>query len=328
MPRLAGPLCSRRTSTKPGLGLSKEERSGVATRARKVLAGIAYLFPGGDRSGEPSRTNLRAPSMSPGSAWTSVFETSITFPRPLCAAPAKASCGKAKSISARTSETITSNRMRRRGLAAKGTGSDLTVYRPAVIVGDSRTGFTSSYHNIYRFFQYTHLFWQQAERDADGRWHHAIRLRLDGRERRKPRAGRLGLHGNRRTSSAARVPPGNVSPGAGFPDLLRDVEAAMANYFRYSGVTFVGPEGLPAEKVTPVEMVFYEYINSQDAYLHSEPVFDIANTRQALPHLPCPLVDQACLHRLIDFGVRDPWGKANRRGSSLEKARDPWGKCS
>src|SRR5262249_28736296 len=28
-----------------------------------------------------------------------------------------------------------------------------TIYRPSVIVGDSRTGFTSSYHGLYRFLE-------------------------------------------------------------------------------------------------------------------------------------------------------------------------------
>ena len=51
-----------------------------------------------------------------------------------------------------------------------------------------------------------------------------------------------------------------------------------------------------------------------EPYQVGEPAFDAANTRTALPDLPCPEIDPAMLRRLIDFAVRDNWGRPTPAG--------------
>ena len=62
----------------------------------------------------------------------------------------------------------------------------LTVYRPAVIVGDSRTGYTTTYHNLYAYFQFAWMLRQFADLQEDGRWYIALRLNLTGDEGAQP----------------------------------------------------------------------------------------------------------------------------------------------
>ena len=58
----------------------------------------------------------------------------------------------------------------------------LTVYRPATIVGDSRTGYTSTYHGLYSYLQFVWMLRQYADLEPDGRWHADARLNLTGDE--------------------------------------------------------------------------------------------------------------------------------------------------
>jgi nucleoside-diphosphate-sugar epimerase len=184
-----------------------------------------------------------------------------------------------------------------------------TIYRPAIIVGDSRSGYTCSYHNLYRYFQFTELLRQQSGAINGTPWHHPVRLRLTGDERhnlvpvdwtsavisrifRTAKLHRLTYH----------LAPQSATQS-------RDVEEALAKYFNYYGVSFAGPNGVPDNKATERERFFYEYIGTYQSYLRAEIKFSTTNLQAAALDLPCPRIDVPCLTRLIDFGVRDRWGK-------------------
>ena len=83
----------------------------------------------------------------------------------------------------------------------------------------------------------------------------------------------------------------------------------MGSHFGYYGTNFVGPDGLAQGDMNEVERTFYEYVDRYAPYWAKEPVFDCSNTLAAAPHLPCPPIDKPCLHRLIDFAIKDRWGK-------------------
>src|SRR5262249_52173044 len=120
----------------------------------------------------------------------------------------------------------------------------LTVYRPATIVGDSRTGYTTTYHGLYSYFQFAWMLRQYATMQEDGRWHVPIRLNLTGRECRNL------------------VPVDWVSAVTTFlvlrpehhgqtyhltplePVTAQEIEEAMCSHLGYYGPTFVGPDGL------------------------------------------------------------------------------------
>ena len=60
----------------------------------------------------------------------------------------------------------------------------LTIYRPVVITGDSKTGYTSTYHGSYLYMKLARLLARSIEPDENGRRHLPISWGLTGNERR------------------------------------------------------------------------------------------------------------------------------------------------
>jgi len=184
-----------------------------------------------------------------------------------------------------------------------------TIYRPAVIVGDSRTGYTSSFNGLYRFLE---LAVRLASVNATaGETRLPLRLPLSGDEvwnlvsvdwvsraivelLARPR-----WHG-RTFHLVARSP---VSTR-----LVRDVGAEVLNL---SGVEFAGTKGV--EHPSRLEQVFLEGIQEYWPYLGGNPVFTSVNASAALPDLPPPPVDRLVLERLIRFAMANRWGRTPPR---------------
>jgi thioester reductase-like protein len=195
-------------------------------------------------------------------------------------------------------------------------GIRATIYRPSVIVGDSRTGHTSSFNGLYRFLE---LAIRLASRSlADGE--PGFRLPLNGDEMWNlvpadwvSRAivgllARSPWHG--RTFHL-------VSPAPVSTRFIRDVGAEILDL---PGVGFRRParEG----SVGRLEQLFADGIREYWPYLGGNPTFSCENTRAALPDLPPPIIDRAMLERLIRFAVANRWGRGRRQASELD-ARDP-----
>jgi hypothetical protein len=95
------------------------------------------------------------------------------------------------------------------------------------------------------------------------------------------------------------------------PLTARELEAMLAHYFQYYGPRFVGSENLGP--LNDLEHFFYSFVNHYQPYWAHEPSFDCSNTIKALPNLPCPRLDRACLTRMLDFAIQDGWGKKRRK---------------
>lgn len=192
-------------------------------------------------------------------------------------------------------------------------GIRATVYRPAVIVGDSLTGHTSSYNGLYRFLELAVRLASANPTAGEARL--PLRLPLTGDEPWNlvpvdwvSRAivellGRPRWHG--RTFHLVGRSPVSTR-------LVRDVGADVLNL---PGVEFAGPEGV--EQPTRLEQLFRDGIREYWPYLGGTPVFASSNTRAALPDLPPPPVDRPMLERLIRFAVADRWGRAPARSIDL-----------
>ncbi len=186
-----------------------------------------------------------------------------------------------------------------------------TVYRPSVIIGDSRTGYTSTYHGVYRF------------------WKLGVRLALPGQSRRalplrlpltgaEPRdlvpvdwVARAIVHVVNRSRWHGRtyhLVSGRPVPGR----LLKEVAEEVLGI---TGVAWAGPGG-PADP-TSLERLFLENVRDYWPYLDGDPVFDNRNSRQALGRLPPPAVDRAFLARVIRFAADDHWGHTGAAGPAV-----------
>jgi thioester reductase-like protein len=184
-------------------------------------------------------------------------------------------------------------------------GLRTTVYRPAVIVGDSRTGHTSTFTGLYRFLEMGVRL--AASNAADGGTYLPLRLPLSGDEPWDlvpvdwvARAivallDRPQWHG-RTFHLVARAPVATR--------VIRDM---AAKELKIQGVEFAGTQG--AADPTHLEELFRDGLREYWPYLAGSPVFAWQNTAAALPDLSPPAVDRPLLQRLIRFAVARRWGR-------------------
>ncbi len=296
----AGDLCET------NLGLSGADRDRLARNYDRVVHAAASLSFRRTADGEPHRTNAAATRRLLGRCadWgiREVHHVSTAFvcgDRTGPVLESESDCGQQFHNDYERSKLAAE-------LAARETaGLRVTVYRPSVIVGDSRTGHTSTYHGPYRFLE---LADRLAEPDGPpGRRSLPLRLPFRGDE---PRdlvpvdwvaaaiariVGRPALHGRAYHLTAARPTP------------VADIRAVAVEELGLDGVRLTGTVPDP----NPLERVFLDGLRDYWPYLGGDPAFDARNTRAALPDLPPPAVDRQCLRRLVRFAVGDRWG--NRR---------------
>jgi nucleoside-diphosphate-sugar epimerase len=181
-----------------------------------------------------------------------------------------------------------------------------TVYRPALVVGDSRDGFTTAPDfGLYHYIQFNVEMMRRVRTGSDReRVHIPFRLRFTGNERRNivtvDWVADMIVHILLRPEYHNQTY--HLTPQR--PSSSREILEAMMKYFNYFGVEFVGNRELPREEQTEIEQFFYDFVSTFEAYWEDEPVFDRTNTDRVSEGIPTPPMDAACLQRLIDFAVK------------------------
>lgn len=194
-------------------------------------------------------------------------------------------------------------------LVRKATGFDnVTIYRPAVIIGDSNSGYTSTYHGLFTYLRLIAMLVPLQQTNDAGVHETPIRLPMNGDEPRNlvpvdwvsaaishviqtPAAHGLTFHLTPKTCATA-----------------KQVIESCCRYFNSAGVIFAGPEADKDESSEFTRAIF-ENTRVYEPYTTSDPEFDRSNVDQWAGHLPCPEVDEAMIHRFIEFGQQNRWGK-------------------
>lgn len=194
--------------------------------------------------------------------------------------------------------------------------STATVYRPSIIVGDSRTGYTSTYHGFFAGLRLGHTL---LTRVAIGSTSGPALLAL------------LGVNASDRKNF---VPVDWVSAM-----IARAVQTPGAR-----GRTFhlTHPEPLPMLTVGKViqqaveryskaaspddpdlcdERWFADNLRTQldvyQSYFRNDPVFERANTEAIAGHLCCPRLDEATLLRMSKYAIETDFGRRVVRPEAL-----------
>lgn len=298
-----------------GLGLGAAERRWLSRRCRAVLHAAAHVGFGATLDGEPWQTNFE------GTRWLlelcaelgldELHHVSTAFVCGQRTGPVREDeleCGQEFHNDYERSKYETERLLRRT------TRARVTVYRPSIIVGDSHTGHTSSYHGFYRFLAMGDLLAGPA---ADGRRQLCLRVPFTGAELHDlvpvdgvaesiTRLLRQPHRHGRTFHLVARQPV----PGWLIKDVAQEVLAI-------DGVCWVGPERL--DDPSPLEKQFQELVRHYWPYHRGSPFFDQTNTTAALADFRTPLLDRALLARLIRFAVVDRWGR-RRRSAGLNCA--------
>lgn len=311
---LPRPVCLEGDVNAPGLGLSDADRAWAAENCDTILHNAASLeFIGADRAGEPWRTNLGG------------TRNVLDFCRD--AGIRKFHYVSTAYVSGNREGVILEDELD----AGQGFRNDYehskfmseqlvrdaefldppTIYRPAVIVGDSVTGYTNTYHGLLHHLKFMSVLFKNIEPGPDGMRHVPMRLNMTGDEQRNmvpvdwvstvmvrlyetPEAHGLTFH-------LAPIHP--MTP--------RDLIAAVESYFHVDGAEFVGP-AVAADR-NDAEQKADESLDLYESYATSDPKFDITNTTRFAGDIVCPPIDAAMIHRFIEFGESDRWGRRPRK---------------
>lgn len=176
-----------------------------------------------------------------------------------------------------------------------------TFYRPASVVGDSASGYVTSFHGFYLPLQLAHAM---AGRVPVGQMNERFfaKLGLQGDEGKNlvpvdwlsqaivELVTRPEHHG--RTYHLASPDPVPVV------DVQRVIQEAIERYYPKTLARSISEAELAS-----LEGLFYEYMSIYQSHWRDDPKFDLTNTRAALPHLPCPKMTYDVLLRVSRYPV-------------------------
>jgi len=182
----------------------------------------------------------------------------------------------------------------------------VTVFRPAIIIGDSQSGITFTYHNYYVMLELAHKLTQQMGAmdftkrnraefirfDADGTWRKNL-VPVDWVSAVMTHIITHPEHHGQVYHLTPRVPI--------FIRLMRDVIEQVNNLY---GIDFGKPEAKNEEGSLPLEL-FHQHAEVYASYWRDDPLFDSTNTQKAAPHLICPHVDRDMLVRLSEAAIEN-----------------------
>jgi len=184
----------------------------------------------------------------------------------------------------------------------------LTVYRPSIVVGDSLTGFTTTFHGFYAVLKLAHTMVSRLPMGSTSGRNLLSALGMNGSERKNfvpvdwvtdvfdhifsnPK-----LHGQ--TYHLTTPNPPLITD---FVDMVQDAVETWSTL---------------ADKHDPQradeEWFFKHYANEVQiyrAYLQDDPQFDSTNTQSAAPHLPCPVMDRELMLFLARHAILSRFGK-------------------
>lgn len=189
-----------------------------------------------------------------------------------------------------------------------------TVYRPAIIIGDSQTGYTTTFHGFYAALQLAYTIVRPVEPNESGKvGDRAVRLALDGHETKNlvpvDWVSAVMTHILRHPEHHGKtyhLTPTHPITARLFRDILEQAAGFYGAVFQQAGT--------PLDNLTEPERFFYDHIRVYNSYWRDDPMFDRANTLAAAPHLPCPRVDRDLLMKLsravIEANFSTPRAKA------------------
>jgi thioester reductase-like protein len=186
-----------------------------------------------------------------------------------------------------------------------------TIYRPSIIVGDSQTGYTTTYHGFYAPLKLAHTMANKVARGATAGdllvaalgiregdhknfvpvdWVSAVICHIHGRPE---------FHG-----TTYHV----TSPS---PPLIREMADVMQEV-----VEDLSPLADPDSSWNLdgewFAKTFRDQLGIYGSYWRDDPQFDVTHTLRAAPHLPCPRLDRATMSRLARFAIDANFGRVRR----------------
>lgn len=310
---LPRPVCFEGDVAEPGLGLDSEARQWISRHCDRIIHNAAVLtFHGSDRQSEPWRTNLEGTrntlQLCKETGLRIVHYVSTAYVsgrRDGVIREDELDCGQEFRNDYEQSKFLAEQLVREADFI-----DELTVYRPAVIAGDSKTGYTSTYHGLYMYLQLMSVINRNTEPDEHGVRHTNIRFDITGDEPRNivPVDWVSAVICHIFNTPAAHGKTFHLSPID--PITPKNIIDAGYKYFNSCGVEFTGSQRkFDAGALNPLERQTYHTKTLYEPYEESDPTFDTTNLLAFCGHLPCPPIDESALHKMLKYGEEDRWGR-------------------
>jgi thioester reductase-like protein len=192
---------------------------------------------------------------------------------------------------------------------------ELTVYRPASVIGDTRTGFTTSSHGFYLPLQLAYMIADRVPTDLMGERFLKL-LGLSGGE------GKNLVPVNWLAAAIVQLVTHPEHHGGTYHlTHPRPVTVALIQQVVREAIERWVPDArrgpVSEEEVVPFEKLFREHMEVYRSHWRDDPIFDRANTDRALgDRLPCPELEHGTLLRIASYPVQHKF--VLRRAESSE----------
>lgn len=318
--QLPRPIVLSGDITESGFGMSAEDAAWVKEHCDKIIHSAAILeFYGKDRAGEPWKTNLNGTQNMidlcrdleihdihyVSTAYVAGYQDGIVMEDSLDA-------GQKFRNDYEESKFMAESLVRAIDFA-----DHVTVYRPAVIAGDSRTGYTNTYHGIYLYLRLMALMIPTLPVGPDGKRHTPIRMRMTGDERRNiiPVEWVSAVMCRLFETPEARGLTYHIAPE--HPITSGEIIEYCGDCFNATGATFCGHDEIEPSAASRnenedqwmFERMYWENAETYAPYERSDNVFDLTNLKRFTSDIVCPDFDRTVMSRYIEYGNEDRWGK-------------------
>ena len=181
----------------------------------------------------------------------------------------------------------------------------ITVYRPAIIVGDSQTGFTTSYHGFYTPLRLVYSLLQSVPWDTILHRDWLGKLDLSGDERKNLVSVDWVSAAMTHLISHPECHGQTYHLTNPTPATTRSMLEAMTQVLS----ELASGQQLPRTAMSDDSLAsFCEQMGIYRSYWSDDPDFDSTNTQTRIPHLPCPEVDHNVMGRLVRFAINSNFG--------------------
>ena len=187
-----------------------------------------------------------------------------------------------------------------------------TIYRAAIIIGDSRTGHTPTFHGFYVPLKLVHTMYKHVIQDDLQVGPLLEAIQIQGHERKNL----VPVDWISRVMAHIILNPQHH----GDTYHLAPEHPVTTNVMRDSMVQAFATYGDPSARTdhnekngwtfNPGEFVKYfrDQMSIYESYWKDDPIFDLTNTKRVAPHLPPPEIDQEMLLRLCKYAIESNFG--------------------
>ncbi len=298
---LGGDLCQ------PGLGLQPRHARWIADHCEAVIHSAASMTFRADNRGEPWQTNVEGArnllNFCLSARLQNFHHVSTAY---VCGLREGRVLETELDVGQKLGNVYEESKIAAEKMLREAGFERLTVYRPASIIGDSRDGFTSSYHGFYLPLQLAHLFSGELppEMMNDRFW---AGLGLTGQEGKNfvpvdwvaAAIAYLVSHPECHGQTYHIASPKTVTVRV-FEQVVQD---AIRQFVPKRPTKEVSEKDLAV-----YQRLFYEQMSVYRSHWRDDPTFDLANTARALPQLPCPEMDYDLLMRVARYPIEKNFG--------------------